>query len=214
VVTGASRTGKTSWVVDRVRSTRRLLVWDSAGEFADLHRCERITDVRALAEAIKPGARARRLAFCVPVTAEHFGVFCRLAWVFICSHHPATVVVEELADVTSPNKAPTWWGELIRKGLRYGPDLYALTQRPAESDKTSIGNASVLHVHQCALEIDVAYMAKQLRVPFDQVDELVPLQWIERDRRTKQLSTGSLTRRGTRRARRASQYRELATRGK
>lgn len=191
-MTGASRTGKTTWVVDRVRTARRLLVWDSAGEFADLHRCERIETLSALRDAVVPGARARRLAYCVPVTAENFAAFCRLAWVYIRAHHPATVVVEELADVTSPNKAPTYWGELCRKGLRYGPEIYALTQRPAESDKTSMGNASVLHVHQCALEIDVDYMRKQLRVPHEQVDALAPFEWIERDRRSKILTTGRL----------------------
>ncbi|MGH8964154.1 MAG: hypothetical protein ACRDXB_02325 [Actinomycetes bacterium] len=188
-MTGASRTGKTTWVVKRVRRARRLLVWDSAGEFSDLHNCIRVTDVRELAELVKPGAPARRIAFCVPVTAKNFEAFCRLAWVFICSHRDAVLVVEELADVTTPNKAPAAWGELIRKGLRYGPEIYALTQRPAESDKTSIGNASVLVVHQCALEIDATYMAKQLRVPVELVDALKPYERIERDRRSKSLTT-------------------------
>jgi hypothetical protein len=191
-VTGASRTGKTTWVVERTARDRRFLVWDSAGEFSDLHRCERVDSVLALSKLVIPGASARRIGFCVPVTAENFAAFCRLAWVYIRSHHPATVVVEELADVTSPGKAPTYWGEIVRKGLRYGPDIYALTQRPSESDKTVIGNASVLHVHQCALEIDVKYMAAQLRAPVEQVDALEPFHWIERDRRTKVLTSGRL----------------------
>jgi hypothetical protein len=178
--------------VDRVRPARRLLVWDSAGEFSDLHGCLRITSVSELAQWVKPGAPARRLAFCVPVTAANFDAFCRLAWVYIRAHEDAVLVVEELSDVTSPGKAPVAWGELIRKGLRYGPTIYVLTQRPAESDKTSIGNASVLHVHQCALEIDSIYMAKQLRVPVDQVEALAPYEFIERDRRTKILATGKL----------------------
>ncbi len=179
-----------------MREARRLLVWDSAGEFADLHRCRRVATFKELANLVLSTAAPARIAFQpLRVDREYFEVWCRFASIFVRNHHPATVVVEELADVTSPNKAPAPWGELIRKGLRYGPDIYVLTQRPAESDKTSIGNASVLHVHQCALEIDVKYMAAQLRVPVDQVDSLMPFEFIERDRRTKQLTTGALTRR-------------------
>lgn len=203
-VTGATRTGKTTWVVERVRSRRRLLVWDSAGEFADLHGCARITSIAELARAVVD-PRPRRLALVVDVTAENFQRFCRLAMIFVQLHVDATVVVEELADVTSPNKAPSSWGVLTRRGLRYGPEIYFLTQRPAESDKTSFGNASVIHAHQCALEIDVEYMRRQLRVPFEQVDALLPYEFIERDRRTKALSTGRLTRPRTRRARTTSQ---------
>lgn len=195
MATGASRTGKTTWVVERVRSARRLLVWDSVGEFADLHQCQRVTTIFELAQAVKPGAPARRIAYCAPVSAESFGQFCRLAWVYIRAHAGAVLVVEELADVTTPGKAPIYWGEIVRKGLRYGPEIYAITQRPSESDKTVMGNASVLHVHQCALEIDAAYMARQLRVDMPQVDALVPFQWIERDRRTKLLTTGKMRRR-------------------
>lgn len=192
VVTGASRTGKTSWVVDRVSRARRLLVWDSAGEFSDLHRCARVESIAELARLVIPGAAAKRIGYCVPVTAANFAAWCRLAWVYIRAHAAATVVVEELADVTSPGKAPTYWGELVRKGLRYGPEIYALTQRPAESDKTAVGNASVLHVHQCARVADVKVMADELRVPVAQVDALQPFEWIERDRRTRVLTTGTL----------------------
>ena len=121
-----------------------------------------------------------------------FAAFCRLAWIFVQAHELATVVVEELADVTSPGKAPIYWGMLTRKGLRYGPEIYALTQRPSESDKTVMGNATVLHVHQCVLEIDAETLAAHLRVPVSQVDALDPFQWIERDRRTKTTTTGRL----------------------
>ncbi len=210
-VTGASRSGKTSWVVERVRGARRLLVWDSAGEFSDLFNCERIETIAELARAVLD-KRPRRLALVCPVDAPHFAAFCGLAMIFVQLHAGAVVVVEELADVTSPNKAPSKWGELCRRGLRYGPDIYFLTQRPAESDKTSMGNASIVHAHQCGLEIDVEYMARQLRIDAAQVDALLPYQFIERDRRTKALKHGRSARGRTRHARAPSQNRQLATR--
>jgi len=192
VVTGASRTGKTTWVARRVERARRLLVWDSVGEWGQRFGCERVGSVGELSRAI---FRRSRIAFEIPCSPENFGAFCRLAWVFVRASH-GTVVVEELADVTSPGKAPLYWGELVRKGLRYGPEIYALTQRPSESDKTVMGNASVLHVHQMAREEDAKYMARELRCGVDKVDSLRPFQWLERDRRTGNLSAGELGRVG------------------
>jgi hypothetical protein len=188
VATGATRTGKTTWTAARVAQASRLLVWDSADEWSQF-RCHRVSSFRDLAELVKPGAPDRRVAFSVPVTADNFAFFCRLAWIYIRGKQ-GTVIVEELADVTSPGKAPVYWGELIRKGLRYGPELYALTQRPSESDKTVMGNASILHCHQMARAEDSRYMARELRVDQVLVDKLLPFHWIERDRRTKRLTNG------------------------
>lgn len=190
VVTGATRTGKTTWVAEAVRDARRLLVWDSADEWNNKHRCRPISSIAELAAAVRPGAPDRRLALCVPVTPENFAYFCRLAWIFVRAAPASSVVVEELADVTSPGKAPVYWGELVRKGLRYGPDIFALTQRPSESDKTVMGNASIIHCHQMARADDSRYMARELRVSDALVDNLSPFHWIERDRRTKGLSNG------------------------
>lgn len=193
VVTGASRTGKTTWTEHQTHDSRRLLVWDSADEWSWRFRCQRIETVFALAQAVKPGAPPARIAFCVPATPENFAAFCRLAWVYIRADI-GDLVVEELADVTSPGKAPTFWGEIIRKGLRYGPSIYALTQRPSESDKTVFGNASVLHTHQMDRVDDGKHMARELRCDQKLVDALRPYQWIERDRRSKELRNGMVGR--------------------
>ena len=190
-MTGATRTGKTTWTAQRVKHDRRLLVWDSADEWGFKFRCQRVTDIGQLAQAVKPGAVDRRIAFVAPVTPLNFAYFCRLAWVYVRAR-PGTLIVEELADVTSPGKAPVYWGEIVRKGLRYGPSIYALTQRPSESDKTVIGNASILHVHQMARLDDSKYMARELRVADDLVEHLLPFHWIERDRRSKRLTNGRL----------------------
>lgn len=191
VVTGASRTGKTTWVDAQTRAARRLLVWDSGDEWNWRFNCRRVESVFELAQAVKPGAGIARIAYCSPVTPEHFAAFCRLAWVFI-RVEVGTLVIEELADVTTPGKAPTYWGEIVRKGLRYGPEIYALTQRPSESDKTVFGNASVIHTHQMDRVDDGKYMAKELRVDQSVIDALRPYQWVERDRRTKLLTNGTV----------------------
>jgi hypothetical protein len=52
---------------------------------------------------------------------------------------------EEIAYVTSHSKAPPWWGKVIRKGRASGlAPIFVLRQRLAESDKTALGNATII----------------------------------------------------------------------
>ena len=177
VVCGASRSGKTLWTSQQVRSARRMLVWDSVGEWADRYGCERVPTLADLAERVKAGGSGRLAFYGSP---PQFDQFCRLAWVWLRMAR-GVLVVEELADVTHPGKAPLAWGEIVRKGLRYGVEVFALTQRPSESDKSSIGNATVIHSHRMARDADRRYIAAELGVPVAEVEALQPLHWIERD---------------------------------
>jgi hypothetical protein len=193
VVTGASRSGKTVWTVRQVARARRVLVWDTLGEWGDRYGCTRVSSLHELS-VLAPSPRLQRLAYFRPMGMErdHFDVFCRLAWVWIRAARGA-LVVEELASVTSPGKAPAAWGEIVRAGLRYGPDIYALTQRPAESDKTVMGNATVLHCHAMVRAEDRRYMAAELDCDVSRLAALRPLEWIERDRRTGKLRAGRVS---------------------
>ena len=55
---------------------------------------------------------------------------------------PVTAIIEEIADVTRQGKASPPWGTLSRRGRKYGVQFYAVTQRPAEIDKTAYGQCS------------------------------------------------------------------------
>lgn len=191
VIAGASRSGKTTDTAQRIARARRVLVWDAKNEWSIRYQCRRVDDPRELAACVKPGAKLERIAYVVPVSREAFEYFCRQAWVWIRVARGA-LVIEELADVTSSGKAPQAWGEIIRKGLAYGPSIYALTQRPAESDKTAIGNATAIRCFQMAREEDERYMARELRVEQARVAQLKPLQWLERNRLTHQVRAGSV----------------------
>lgn len=195
LVAGASRSGKTYWTVHQVASCARLLVWDAKSEWWR-HGCRTITTPAELRELVARNPPAiERVAYARPCTAAEFDFFCKCAWVWIRAARGA-LVVEELADVTHPGKAPTAWGEILRKGLAFGPVIYAVTQRPSESDKTAIGNSSRVHCHRMGRAADVRYMAAELRVPIEEVERLQPFDWIERD------ALGQVTRgRGARRAR-------------
>jgi hypothetical protein len=181
-VTGASQTGKSTWVAKRVDATRRLLVWDYKGEWYLRHRCRRLHSFDELGAAARSTAFCERVAFFTTgMDGAAFDLFCRFAWIWI-TQAPGTLIIEETASVTSPGKAPSAWGDLCRMGLGRGANIYAITQRPAESDKTALGNASLVHCHRMNTEDDIRYMSKLLRVDFARVDSLLDYQWIERNK--------------------------------
>ena len=195
LVTGQTRSGKTYWVAQRVKHEPRLWVWDSKGEFARSYRCRGVTDPREL-HAAALSSRSVRLAFVAPVTTSNFDLWCRLAWVWIRVNaragHSCALVAEELADVTSPGKAPPAWGEIVRKAMEHHPRIYALTQRPAESDKTILGNCFTLHCHAMSRADDRRAMARELDVDQALVDALRHdrKEWIERSMVTRRLTNG------------------------
>jgi len=181
-VAGGSRSGKTVWTAQQVKREPRLLVWDAPkGEWARVYNCRRVSDFRELAKLVLPGAPPSRVAF-MRVSENlpgDFETWARLAFVYIQAHG-APVVAEELASVTQPGKAPAAWGNICRMCMGYGADVYAITQRPAESDKTALGNAVLIHSGRFNTPRDRATMAEYLDVPVQEVAAMLPLQFIER----------------------------------
>lgn len=173
-VIGASRSGKTAFVQHELTRHGRVLVWDVKGEYpgadfrprtpADLTAC-----IRGLRG--KPG----RIVYQAGKLSD-FDFFCRAAAAWIKGNYldraHCAVVFEETADVTTPAKAPEAYGILLRRYLAYGVDLYAVTQRPAESDKTSIGNASRVHICRVGLDRDRKSAAANTGVPLDAIQAL------------------------------------------
>jgi hypothetical protein len=173
----------------------RLLVWDAMGEWSEKCRLTRVYTIAQLHKLviadIRKGGRFR-VGYVGPISAEHFEAFCKLAWVWLRAHMGA-LVVEELSDVTNPSKAPPAWGEIVRKGRHVGAQVYAITQRPSESDKTIVGNAALIHTGLMAFARDREYMARCLDIPVSDMAALPRLAWIERDMRSLELRRGVVT---------------------
>ncbi len=179
-VCGSSRSGKSHWTARQIARARRLLLWDAKHDPRDYAGVPVVTGVAALARRLADHATAPlRLRYQARDLRE-FGAWAELALMW-GKAAPAVVVAEELADVTSPGKAPAPWGALCRTGLGFGITIYAITQRPAESDKTALGNASVIHCHAMTRTKDRAYMADEMGIDRRLLDELKPGQWIERE---------------------------------
>lgn len=201
-VVGSRGAGKTAWTRRQVAGARRLLVWDAvkewsrdrlvapAGTLEELGRLV-LEDIRRPGEfrvgyvgpLFRLDAHGRRVSY--------FPTFCAIAWPWM-RRRPGTLVVEELADVTNPGKAPPGWGEIVREGRHSGSNVYALTQRPAESDKTIAGNADVIHCGRLSFPRDRRSMAEYLDVPAADITRLASLEYIQRDMRTRRLSRGRL----------------------
>ena len=119
----------------------------------------------------KPGV----IAF-TPDRLADFEFFCKAAKTWVKSHYLAgknsVLIFEETADVTSPGKAPDEYGVILRRYLSYGVDIFAITQRPAESDKTAVGNASVIHVCRLQLARDRKSAANDSGVSLAEIDKL------------------------------------------
>lgn len=191
LVAGATGSGKTLYAAALARAARRLLVWDVEGQWPALAGCRLARDAAELL-ALARDRRVTRIAYRGTPTAADFEWFCRVAWAWALAA-PGLVIVEELADVTSPGKAPPAWGLLVRRGRKYGLDLVAITQRPAESDKTILGNAAAVVCLRMSRALDRAYMARELDVAESRVAALAPLHYLRRDLLTGTLTAGRVT---------------------
>lgn len=165
VIAGASRSGKTAWVVRAIKGQSRVIAWDPENQWAELPGWRKVTTRRDLMAAAKsPGAM--KVAYVAGGgLVEEFNYWA--ACVMYAGRYvaPLSAIAEELADVTTPNKAPGDWGILLRRGLKRGITIYAISQRWAEADKTAVGNASNFVCFTMSSGDDVAYMARKTSVP-------------------------------------------------
>lgn len=169
-VMGASRSGKSAYVNHATKREPRL-VWDIKGEYSG-HTIAR--DPKTLATLIR--AKPSQHLVYVPRDLSEFEFFCTAAraWIKTLYAHGnrGAVILEETADVTSPGKAPPAYGILLRRYLAFGSDIYAITQRPAESDKTSIGNASEMRICRISLARDRKAAADNSGIPLPEIEKL------------------------------------------
>lgn len=193
-IVGSSGSGKTAWLKQQIAKSSRLLVWDIEGQYTE--NTKAVFSKEQLAKAIQePTVRISYQA----KSLDDFDYWARCAFVFarLGSENGvmSDIVAEELADVTSPAKAPPGWGMLVRRGRKYGANIYGITQRPAESDKTLFGNASVIHC--CAMQRanDRVYMARELDIPLSDITGLDwdKMEYLHKNMRKRKMEKGRLT---------------------
>lgn len=174
VVSGMSRSGKSAYVKYLMRARPVLRVWDPDGEYVDAGITHAIHSRRDWTR-INSGPHGGRFSYVAPITRDEFNYFS-LACLARGNFGPLTVIAEETADVTHSGKAPQHWGALVRRGAKRRISIVALTQTPSESDKTVMKNARRLVCFMQDREPDILYMAREMRVPAEQIAALKKLE--------------------------------------
>lgn len=192
VVAGASRSGKTAYVRRETKKLRRVIAWDPEDQWARLPGWSRVTTRKdLLAITQKPGHVRVGYVAGGDLKAEFdFWAGCVMyAGRYV---EPLTVIAEELADVTTPSKAPGNWGILLRRGLKRGITIYAISQRWSEADKTAVGNATNFVVFRQSSGDDVRYLSRKINIPESEISGLMPLEYVKVSAITGGVSRGKL----------------------
>lgn len=192
VIAGASRSGKTAWTKKHSAKARRVFAWDPEDQWAQLPGWRKVTTRAALLDAAqRPGAQ--RIAYVAGGgLAAEFDFWAGCVMYAGRYVEPLDAIAEELADVTTPAKAPGNWGILLRRGLKRGITLWCISQRWSEADKTAVGNASDFVIFRQSSGDDVRYLARKTRVAENEINGLVPLQYVHMDALTGEISRGKL----------------------
>lgn len=193
IVSGASRSGKTAKTLRLARESKTCFVWDIEGQWFRTRGFKRVNSLAELSVIAKAGRQGRWCYVATGNIKAEFDFFCRAAFHYGSFYGPCAVVAEELADVTTTAKAPDGWGILLRRGLKRGITIYAISQRWAEADKTAIGNASDFLLFRMASGDDIAYMARKTRIEAARLEGLKPLEYIHYNAITGEITGSKLT---------------------
>lgn len=189
-VLAASEMGKGVWLKARLKELKpaRLVIWDTNDEYDKAART-----VATLAELLRAIAAPSFAVRYVPRSRKdkdlraEFEAFCTIAY----AARESVIVVEELADVTSPSYAPPAWRKLNTRGRHHqGLTLYWCSQSPAFIDKASLGNATHMHVGYLGEPRHRAAAAAHMGCHADDIDALKQFDFLEYVKATKELTSG------------------------
>lgn len=183
-VFGATGSGKSLYVktVLLKPKPKRLMVWNYQHEQGYSELCT--TSTSSLKDV---ATKAKNKAFAIDFKPNlhgdvpaQFDVFCKIAHAV----PDTTIVVEELSFVTNPSWSPPSWRAICATGRHTGMTVIGLAQRTAMVDKTFYGMCTTVRCGRLGFVDDAKGMAKVLRVQADEILELKPLDFIERDMTT------------------------------
>lgn len=189
----ASEMGKGVWQKGVLRAARpsRLIIWDTNDEYDGIAR-----QVHSLAELVRAIAAPTYAVRYVPrgktdkALRAEFETFCLVVYAAV----GATIVVEELADVTSPSFALPAWRKLNTRGRHHqGLTLYWHSQSPAMVDKASLGNATHMHVGYLGEPRHRQAVAAHMGCSAEDIDALKQFEFIEYVKATKERTRGKVS---------------------
>lgn len=192
VIAGASRSGKTAWTARQVKKARRIFAWDPEAQWCELPGWRKVTTRKQLLELSQKGGALKVAYVAGGKLQEEFDFWAGCVMYAGRYVEPLEAIAEELADVTTPSKAPGNWGILVRRGLKRGITLRCISQRWSEADKTAFGNASDYVVFRQSSGDDAAYLARKTSIAIEEIKGLAPLQFVHMDALTGAIQRGIL----------------------
>ncbi|CAK1845868.1 hypothetical protein CWN94_11660 [Vibrio splendidus] len=190
-VIGASGSGKSYYVKRIVERFKRVIIWDPDGEYGDISGIVTASTTSNLIEAIEGGDAVVRFVPRSMDTKILEKCFEFVSLAAFC-YGNCLFVAEEIADVTTPSKALNGWGTVLRRGRKRGVTVIAVSQRPAEADKTVFTQARIIRTGRLDGEGDIQRVASNMRIPSDLVGQLGKLEFFELDRNSGQLKAGKM----------------------
>ncbi|MBP6899519.1 MAG: hypothetical protein KBC73_05490 [Burkholderiaceae bacterium] len=207
---GASGSGKGVSINRRLAelAPTRLIVWDPRNEYGKwAPGYDSLPHLIGAVRHAKGGPVRARYVFGERLPIEDaFAKVCELAF----NAENIVFLAEELSDVTRPSWAPPAWRKCITQGRHQGLHILGAAQRPALIDKTFLANCTRVRCMALGYAEDRRTMARELDCSMDRVEGITArdgedggrswadLQFLERDRRTRELRAGVLRIRGNR----------------
>lgn len=213
---GASSSGKGVSIKRRLRELkpRRMLIWDPRAEYGEF--APAYGSLPELVNAFKRAGGGPVRARYVPGPSmdlgDAFAMVCRLAF----QAGDLLLLAEELSDVTRPSWAPPAWRQCLTQGRHQGLHIIGAAQRPALIDKTFLAMCTVVRCLALGYAADRRAMALELDVPQGAVDALycsegdnfTVMTYLERERRTRELTAGVMQFKGGRFTEKRQPYRQ------
>lgn len=175
-----------------VGHSRRVVAWDPEAQWCELPGWRKVTTRKELLAAMQTKGHMRVAFVAGGDLKPEFDYMCKLVMFAGRFIAPLDFVAEELADVTTSSKAPGHWGILVRRGLKRGINIYPISQRWSEADKTAVGNASAYVVFTTRPK-DVKYVAGFTGLSVDEISQLRPFEFFMIDPVTHEKQKKKLT---------------------
>ena len=175
---GTSGSGKSHAIKGTIGKDSRVIVFDPESEYRSIG-CKGYDSAQAFVKAVATAGKGKyRISF-EANGVKAFDIFCRTVMAAANAKFPITVVVDELAGVTSVNKAPPAWHTLLTRGRKYGVKIRAGAQSPTEIDKTLLRQRSHLWAGHMTRRDDWVYMAKETNLDINIFEQLRPNPWFD-----------------------------------
>lgn len=193
IVGGSSRCGKTEKTYRLARSFETVFAWDIEAQWCKRAGFKKITSLVELKKIAQSGKRGRYAYVSSGNIKAEFELFCMCVMYYGMFYGKCAVIAEELADVTSVAKAGDHWGMLVRRGLKRGINIFAISQRWAEADKTAFGNGTEYYIFMQSSDDDARYMSKKTGVDLSRILALNKLEYLHYVKDGKILQGGKVT---------------------